>query len=383
MVTGSIFLANGLILAWTPPSASPPSSNISGSLNVGSTGQYKSGALGVGGVLRGYSDIKFDDYDGCSALETDADGDLVCGTDDVGFSSESDDLQTVTNRGASTNKSVIINNNLTVSSQVIGGFGAQTTSGTLDWNDSSNARSGNGYTLLLGSASNGPGPAVYYHPFSFEYSSKGGTGNMTQLAVPYYTDYGGYGSNLFIRSKYYGTWSSWKKILAEDVNGNVGIGTLGSGYKLTVDGSIGTPNTNHPYLVLDSSSSGDNYDEQSAQISLGESGRGGAALHLAYTGNGYSYIGMGDLGSDNIPDNWVMQMYYTLRAVQFASDIFVGNQVRAQSYNICYCIQCQNNNGAWATERCASFGNYTSVSQITGTSGDDFGGCRIKLYRCP
>ena len=81
IVIGSIFLANGLILAWTPPSASPPDDNVSSPLNVGGTSQHKSGALGVGGAFRAYSSIKFDNYDGCSALETDADGDLVCGTD--------------------------------------------------------------------------------------------------------------------------------------------------------------------------------------------------------------------------------------------------------------------------------------------------------------
>jgi hypothetical protein len=60
---------------------------------------------------------------------------------------------------------------------IVGGFGSATTSGTTDWNHSTNARSGQGYTLLLGTATNGPGGAFYYHPFSFEYSSKDGTGN--------------------------------------------------------------------------------------------------------------------------------------------------------------------------------------------------------------
>ena len=90
MVIGSIFLANGLILAWTPPSAAPPDNNVSSPLNVGLDSQTKSGALqvgslGVDGAFKAYSGITIDGFDEtCTALETDADGDLVCGTDDVG-----------------------------------------------------------------------------------------------------------------------------------------------------------------------------------------------------------------------------------------------------------------------------------------------------------
>ena len=82
-------------------------------------------------------------------------------------------------------------------------MGAKTTSGTTNWNDSTNARSGNGYTLLLGGASNGPGPGLYYHPFTFEYVSRDGTGNMTQLAIPYN------GGAIYSRYRYSGSWSGW------------------------------------------------------------------------------------------------------------------------------------------------------------------------------
>jgi len=87
--------------------------------------------------------------------------------------------------------------------QYIGGFGAQTTSGTTNFNDASNALSGNGFTLLRGDATNGPGGTAYYHVFNYEYVSKNGTGNMTQLAY-------GYNDNkAYMRYRLSGSWSAW------------------------------------------------------------------------------------------------------------------------------------------------------------------------------
>ena len=97
---------------------------------------------------------------------------------------------------------------LTVSGrQVVGGLGAASTGGSTDWNNSTNIRSGMGYTLLLGAHSNGPGGASgYYHPVNFEYASKDGSGNITQLAVPYKAHDG---TKLFYRSRYSGSWGGW------------------------------------------------------------------------------------------------------------------------------------------------------------------------------
>ena len=86
---------------------------------------------------------------------------------------------------------------------IVGGFGANTTGGTLDWDHVTNARSGNGHTLLLGTAANGPGGASYYHPFTFEYSNKDGSGNMTQFAIPYT------GGKMYFRTRFSGSWSAW------------------------------------------------------------------------------------------------------------------------------------------------------------------------------
>ncbi|MFH1866584.1 MAG: tail fiber domain-containing protein [Patescibacteria group bacterium] len=45
----SIFWVNGLILAWSPPSASPPNSNVAAPINTSGTAQTKSGSLYVQG----------------------------------------------------------------------------------------------------------------------------------------------------------------------------------------------------------------------------------------------------------------------------------------------------------------------------------------------
>ena len=98
--------------------------------------------------------------------------------------------------------------------QIIGGFGARTTGGTTDWNHSTNARSGNGYTLLLAGHTNGPSGSGYFHPFSFEYAGYSGSGNMTQFAMPYNN------SNMHFRSRYSGSWSSWNKVWTSGNDGS-------------------------------------------------------------------------------------------------------------------------------------------------------------------
>jgi hypothetical protein len=127
---------------------------------------------------------------------------------------------------------------LEVSGQIAGWFGAMTTAGALDWNHVSNARSGNGYTLLLGSAMNGPAlwAGNYYHPFSFEYNNKDGSGNMTQFAIPYHVAWQDIG--MFFRTRFSGTWSTWSKVLSENTAGNVGIGNTAPTQKLDVNGNV-------------------------------------------------------------------------------------------------------------------------------------------------
>ena len=48
------------VSAWTAPTVTPPNGNVAAPVNISNTAQYKSGALGVGGLIRGYSDAIFD-----------------------------------------------------------------------------------------------------------------------------------------------------------------------------------------------------------------------------------------------------------------------------------------------------------------------------------
>jgi hypothetical protein len=57
-----LILAIGIsyAFAWTEPTVAPPNGNVEAPINIGSSSQYKDGALGVGGVFHGYSDAIFD-----------------------------------------------------------------------------------------------------------------------------------------------------------------------------------------------------------------------------------------------------------------------------------------------------------------------------------
>lgn len=97
-------------------------------------------------------------------------------------------------------------------------FGADTITGALDWNDVTNTMPGSGPTLLQGNVTNGPGSSEYYHPFNFNYQTKVGTGNVTQVAFPY----NGATQSMWFRSRFSGTWSSWHK----NLNSINTVGTL-------------------------------------------------------------------------------------------------------------------------------------------------------------
>lgn len=115
---------------------------------------------------------------------------------------------------AATNVTLPTSGTLATTANVNSYFGSASTSGTLDWNDVSNTRPGAQGVLLLGSATNGPGTVggdKYYHPFNLEYSSKDGTGNVTQMAIAY----GNAGNDLRMRGRFSTTWTSWVRFLTD------------------------------------------------------------------------------------------------------------------------------------------------------------------------
>lgn len=80
---------------------------------------------------------------------------------------------------------------------------------------------------------------------------------------------------------------------------------------------------NNPWFTLDSASAGGDGVEQAAGISIGENGKkGSAALHLTYTGDGYSHIGTGSVsGTTSLPAYEAMRLYYLDNNVTFYGNI--------------------------------------------------------------
>ena len=89
--------------------------------------------------------------------------------------------------------------------------GATSTSGVLDWNATANTQPGIGPTLLLGSHTNGPGGGNYYFVWNLEYGpNKDGSGQITQIALPY-SNQGSVNEGLFkFRGRYSGNWTPWE-----------------------------------------------------------------------------------------------------------------------------------------------------------------------------
>jgi hypothetical protein len=90
--------------------------------------------------------------------------------------------------------------------------------------------------LFRGNASNGPGPGDYFHPFSFEYTTKDGSGNMTQFAIPYNANQ----NSMYFRGRYEGTWGSWYTMWNSGNLTNLNQLTNGPGYITGINSSAVT-----------------------------------------------------------------------------------------------------------------------------------------------
>lgn len=108
--------------------------------------------------------------------------------------------------------------------RLIGGFGVDATTGALDFNDASNATPGFGATLLYtGTAANAPPVTGYWHTMGVEYSTKDGTGQLTQLAIPY-AHSSSIPNSIWYRGRMTGVWSGWYRLINET---EAGIASLG------------------------------------------------------------------------------------------------------------------------------------------------------------
>lgn len=174
--------------------------------------------------------------------------------------------------------------------RLLGGFGAKSTAGVLDWDDVTNSRAGSGEVLLTNTAANKPPADNFFHPFNFEYSSKDGTGNLTQFAFPYGQPES-IDAGIYMRGRFSGTWNNWCKLLTENTSGNIGIGTLTPNY-----GNFSKTMTLESTVVGAYELASSRPDDDSAQI---------GALSFSYQTNssGHNLIGQIDCETDGTTPN--------------------------------------------------------------------------------
>jgi hypothetical protein len=97
---------------------------------------------------------------------------------------------------------------------------------------------------------------------------------------------------------------------------------MASGAKL-----MAATNSVQPGIILDSSSSNGNWNEQGAYIAIGESASslGGAAMYMTYVGDGYGYVGSGALGTDGIPDYSYLRFSYNTNNIYTPDTLTAGD----------------------------------------------------------
>jgi len=230
--------------------------------------------------------------------------------------------------------------------QIIGGFGARTTGGTTDWNDSTNARSGNGRTLLFGNATNGPGVSgQYFHPFSFEYAGYAGGGNMTQFAIPYSEQ------RMFFRSRYNGNWTGWRE-LWNSANDGAGSGLdadlldgqHGAVYLKSPSNVSGWQNSDRNFSVRTGGDAvGLHMEESDGTFGFQLYANGGAygfldgewaAWDIKKTNNGALQIDVGSGLETVATQTWVNAQGYSSAGVSLsANNTFTGSNSFSNVYN--------------------------------------------------
>jgi|GEM_PF-2966201 hypothetical protein len=116
------------------------------------------------------------------------------------------------------------------------------------------------------------------------------------------------------------------RVIIRGDTGNIGIGTTSPEEALEVNGNIiTTADGSLPHIVLDSTSSGDNWTAQGAYISIGENGAlGSASMHLTYTGDGFGYSGAGTVAT-GIPAGGYWRYAYNSQAIYTPASVSIGS----------------------------------------------------------
>jgi len=112
----------------------------------------------------------------------------------------------------------------------LGSIQTSPTTALQDWNAPENIKSGVSKYLLFGGWTNGPGTNGNYHVMNFEYGSRTGNGNLTQIAIPYRIDGSAAGLHtatcIHYRIRQSGVWSAWMRVLNDE--------DLGPAYEYTL-----------------------------------------------------------------------------------------------------------------------------------------------------
>jgi hypothetical protein len=155
-------------------------------------------------------------------------------------------------------------------------------------------------------------------------------------------------------------------------------------------------NSTNPWITVNSRGDGDDYTQQSAGISVGEEGRGSAAIHMTYTGDGYGWIGMGT-SANGKPGLPALKFHYQSADVTALGALTVNGALNAPTlsnidtlngktgvnfdFNIGnngYAFVFNNKTGSGKTIHINSYGDGTTGTNTEPAiipSGDGFGSC--------
>ncbi|MCD6594946.1 hypothetical protein J7L68_04640 [bacterium] len=150
-------------------------------------------------------------------------------------------------------------------------------------------------------------------------------------------------------------------------------------------------NDTHPKIVLDSRGDGDNWTNQGAHISIGESGDlGSASTHLTYVGDGYGYVGTGSVVSGVPSGGSYFRFHYNSNDIYTNSNVALAANATVDGCDISdyspYFINSAGTNGqvwksdgagrgVWGTDATGAdnLGNHTATANLnmTGHEVDD------------